>query len=616
MKINTLYKIFLGLLTAFLFHQCASVGSLGGGPKDEDAPVFLGSEPQKYSRNTKPKKILMQFDEFLVLKSLSENLIISPALNEDPDIKLRGKNVLIKNQKDIIFEENTTYTYYFDDAIVDLHEENPIKNFEFVFSTGASLDSLSVRGKVLQTSNLIPEENVYVSLYKQGMNDTIAFDSLPYFVRPYYVSKTNELGEYQINNVRYGEYLLFALKDLNGNYYFDMPGENISFLDSLVTPQEVFDFIPDSIPIRLADTALMDSLWEYHSHSMVENPVNLFLFAQDDSIPRLMETFVELEKRIDFFFKYPIRDSLKIKIIDNSIEEDWYLPEYSSHQDTLSLWLKKFPTDTLIISLQVDTLKLDTLEFVVNAPKKEEDKNKRKRRNKEDTKSNKNEEENGFKYVSNLENPHPFYKDLTIKFEAPLAYANFENMVVMEDTIEIQVDVKFTDSIQRNLRVHYEWEEGIDYKIILPQESLRDIFKQENDSLVFKFTTTTEDDYGDIQMNISIDSLEQSGDPFILLLVQGDAEKESIIQKHIISSDTNLTFNHIREGDYYLKAIKDFNNNGRWNTGHYGSQLKAEPVYFFQKTLSMQDGWTVSDSWIIHIEDRKRPPVIKKEEEK
>jgi len=392
-----------------------------------------------------------------------------------------------------------------------------------------------------------------------------------------------------------------------------MPGENISFLDSMMIPQEVFDIIPDSIPIRSSDSALMDSLWEYHSHSMVQNPVHLFLFNQDDSIPRLLETEVEMGKRIDFFFKYPIRDSLNIKILDNSIEEDWYLPEYSMYKDTLSLWLKKFPADTLKISFQVDTLMMDTIKFVVKAPKKDKEENKRKRRNKEEAKK-KETEDKSIKYSSNLKSPHPYFKDLFIEFETPLQYANFENMVVFEDTVNIDVEVQFLDSIQRNLRIHHEWKEGVSYKIVLPQESLIDIFKQENDSLSFTFTTTTEDDYGIIKMDISIDSILQTGDPFVLLLVQGEAESEKIIQKHIILSDTIIEFKNIIEGDYFLKVIKDFNNNGRWNTGHYGMKLLPEPIYFFQKTLSMKEGWDVKDQWIIKSSDRKRPLVIKEEE--
>lgn len=588
------------------------MGPLGGGPEDEDPPVFLGSEPQKFSRNVKPKKVIMQFDEFLVLKNLNENLIISPPLNEDPDIKLKGKKVQIKNHKEVLFDENTTYTYYFDDAIVDLREENPIKNFEFVFSTGPSLDSLSVRGKVLYANTLLPEEDVFVSLYKFGMNDTIPFDSLPYYVRPYYVSKTNELGEYQINNVRYGEYMIFSIQDLNGNYYFDMPSENISFLDSLVIPQEVFDVIPDSIPIRISDTALMDSLWEYHSHSMVQNPVDLFLFNQHDSIPRLIETVIELEKRIDFFFKYPVHDSLNIRILENSVKEDWYLPEYSMHKDTLSLWLTKLPTDTLKISLQVDTLMTDTLKLVVRAPKKDKEENKRKRRNKEEDKKE-GVEDKSLKYSSNIKSPHPFFIDPLIEFETPLHYTNFENMVVFEDTLEIEIEVHFIDSIQRRLQLHYDWKEGVDYKIIFPQETLIDIFKQENDSLVFTFTTTTLDDYGTIKMDIKIDSILQTGDPFVILLVQGEAESEKIIQKHIIYSDTNIEFKNMIEGDYFIKAINDFNNNGRWNTGHYGMKLLPEPIYFFQKKLSMKDGWDVEDKWVIQAKDRKRPMIVVEE---
>ncbi|NPD46041.1 Ig-like domain-containing protein [Lentimicrobium sp. S6] len=605
------YQLLVFLLLAMSLQYCASPGPLGGGPKDEEPPVFLGSDPVKYSRNTRPRKIQLQFDEFLVLKDLQQNLIISPPLNEDPDIKLKGKKVVIKNDKDLILAENTTYTYYFGDAICDLHEDNPIENFEYVFSTGPSLDSLSIRGKILQSEYLTPEESVYVCLYKKGMNDTIPFDSLPYFVRPYYVSRTNELGEYKLNNLRLDDYLMFAIKDVNSNYYFDMPNEEISFLDSLIFPEDVFDFIPDSIPINLNDTALMDSIWEYHSYSMVQNPVDLYLFTQHDSIPRLAETAVELNQKIDFFFKFPIQDSIHFNLFNDSTDESWYIEEFSKYRDTLTLWLPDLKYDTLFLSMQVDTLAIDTMDFVVRTAKKEVDKPKRRRKKKEDKSTKKKEDKKVLKFSNNVKKPFPFYKSVLLEFETPLAYANLKNLVALEDTMEINVEAYFLDSLKRKLRIEYPWKEETNYKISIPQEALVDIFGLENDSINLSMTTSTIDDYSNINVSIQVDSNCVS--PVVITLVKGEADKEIVIQKHVIYGDSLLVLPYVVEGDYYLKALEDFNGNGRWNTGNYGLNLLSEPVYYFPLPLSAKSGWNIEETWKITIKDRKRPEVIKKE---
>lgn len=600
------------ILLALVMHQCANQGSLGGGPKDEDPPVFLGSDPVKYSRNSTPKRVVMEFDEFLVLKDLNQNLIISPPLNEDPLIKLKGKRVLIKNHKKMVYDTNTTYTYYFGNAICDLHEDNPIENFEYVFSTGPSLDSLSIRGQVLNARFLTPEESVYVCLYKKQMNDTIVFDSLPYFVRPYYVSRTDKKGNYALNNIRMQEYMVFAIKDVNSNYYFDMPNEEIAFVDSLMWPQEVLEYIPDSIPIDTSNYHLMDSLWLNHSYTMVQNQLSLFMFSQDDSIPRLLESTVLEEKKIDFFFRFPVHDSVQIRLLNDSIPFDWYEKEYSKNRDTLSLWLTRINQDSLIIEMVIDTLAADTLDFLVRHPKQEK-KKKRSRKGKKDKKDKQKKE--GLKYSSNASTSLAFYKDIHLEFETPLKYANFDYILLKEDSVRVIPEIFFTDSIHRKITVSYDWLPDTKYEFILPQEALADIFGLENDSIILQFTTTKEDAYSRLILDFrNPDSSIVS--PILLQIVNGGADKEVILQQHRVLKDTILVFEYLNEGDFLLKAIVDKNDNGQWNTGHFGDGLLPETVYYSQKWITTKANWDVKEAWHPTEKDKIRPPKKKEEKEK
>lgn len=611
MKNNLKYILFAFVILALLLQYCASPGPLKGGPKDEDPPVFLGSDPVKFSKNQKPGKIWLEFDEFLVLKDINQNMIVSPPLNEKPEVKLKGKKVLVKNDRNIIWEENTTYTYFFGDAICDLHEENPYHNFEYVFSTGPDIDSLSIRGKVLQARFLTPEESVFVALYKRGMNDSIPFDSLPYYVRPYYIAKTNELGEYQLNNLRYDEYMLFAVKDVNSNYYFDLPNEEIAFLDSLVFPQEVFEYIPDTIPVIPEDTAMMDSLWQYHSYTMVQNPVDVFMFLQDDSIPRLLETNVTLNKKIDFFFRYPYKDSLKIELINDSLASDWYIKEFSKYKDTLTLWFKEIPNDTLEIKLTIDTIQADTLEFIVQENVKQKDTKRKKRRRKKEESKQQKEEKPTIGYSSNVKTNHHFYKPIIISFETPLTYANFENAELVEDSIIVEPKYTFTDSLKRHLKIEYNWKEATPYKFTIPQEALRDLFDIPNDSINLNFTTTSIDSYGNISLNMAFDSLFKA--PMLIELVQGENEKEKVVRQYSIWNDTILQIQNVPEGEYFLKAIEDLNNDKRWNSGNFGESLQPEQVFFFPMPVSVKAGWDIEDKWEILLTDRQKPEKPKKE---
>ena len=59
-----------------------------------------------------------------------------------------------------------------------------------------------------------------------------AFVKLP-FVR---TSRTNDKGQFTIRNITPGTYHIFALNDVNRDYKFDQPGEDIAFLDSVIVP--------------------------------------------------------------------------------------------------------------------------------------------------------------------------------------------------------------------------------------------------------------------------------------------------------------------------------------------------------------------------------------------
>lgn len=86
-------------LTVFLFIlllivvSCANPVAPTGGPKDETPPEFLGSEPVNRARNFNVDRIDLVFDEFVVLKDLNQQLLVSPPMEEKLDVKTKGKGV-------------------------------------------------------------------------------------------------------------------------------------------------------------------------------------------------------------------------------------------------------------------------------------------------------------------------------------------------------------------------------------------------------------------------------------------------------------------------------------------------------------------------------------------
>jgi hypothetical protein len=158
------FHILFSFFLLFLIASCAKIGSPAGGPKDETPPVVLKSKPLNHSVWFEGKQIEVTFDEFIRTDGLSQDLVVSPPLEERPEIRLRGKTLVIEWEEEL--RDSTTYTFSFGEAIKDLNEGNVLRNFEFVFSTGGHLDSLAVIGTVLKAFDLEPhEEKVFVMLY-------------------------------------------------------------------------------------------------------------------------------------------------------------------------------------------------------------------------------------------------------------------------------------------------------------------------------------------------------------------------------------------------------------------------------------------------------------------
>ena len=139
---NRLFHILLSFLVFIILAQCAKIGSPSGGPKDIAPPVLLKSKPLNKSTHFTGTQIEFTFDEFINSQGMSQELVISPPMEETPEIRMQGKTLIIEFMEDL--RENTTYTLSFGETIKDLNEGNILRNFEFVFSTGEKIDSLGV----------------------------------------------------------------------------------------------------------------------------------------------------------------------------------------------------------------------------------------------------------------------------------------------------------------------------------------------------------------------------------------------------------------------------------------------------------------------------------------
>mgnify|MGYP001281870306 CR=1 FL=1 len=202
-------------LFVLLFCGCANIVPPNGGTKDASAPRLVSAFPENKSVRFNSNQIILKFDEYILLKN--SNLIhISPSCGEKVSISQRGKQ--IEMSLNCSLEKNTTYSINFGNSIIDLNEGNELKNFKYIFSTGETLDSLTIKGKVRRLYNDEGDDAVsMVALYKDAVSEN-----------PYYYTFSEPNGQFIIENIKQDSYMLYAILDENGNMGYD-DGELNSF---------------------------------------------------------------------------------------------------------------------------------------------------------------------------------------------------------------------------------------------------------------------------------------------------------------------------------------------------------------------------------------------------
>jgi len=589
-----IFYIFL-ILTATALWQCANPVSPTGGAKDTTPPRVLSSDPPNYAIRVKNKSFKIDFNEFITLKNPVSEIFISPPLKNPLDTRLRGKSLIIKTDDSL--SPNTTYSITFGNAITDLTEGNVLTGYNFVFSTGDYVDSLSLQGNVRKAFDLQPQKDVFAELYIDN-NDTIPYDSLPFKVAPYYITKTDEQGNFIFHNLQNKPFKLFALSDQNGDLIFNQLSEKIAFCDSLALP--FFYNIPkpdtagkDSImqekqfPLnangKIADSihradslhkadSLLQSFSKYPSYP-------LFLFEEVDSIQRLVNATSPKEGLTQLVFRFPVSGLQVIPLNFDSVAP-WKIEEYSRNKDTVRLWITRPDTDSLIARVMLGNKIIDTIQ--VEIAKKESSKPSAKEKPKQLTITN----------SASGSGLNQYKNKLILTFSYPLKQWDFRRIWLLSAKDTLHPEMYFTDSLKRRVAIIHKWEEDLSYKILIPDSVFYGIQGYTHDTVIMEFKTRSENDFGNLVLTMNME--KRPGNYIIQLL----NEKETLVyEEHFIQGSEKVFFNFMTPGKYKVKAIHDRNRNNHWDTGNYRLKIQPEEVMYLPKLIEIRANWDVEESW-------------------
>ncbi|MCP4551958.1 MAG: Ig-like domain-containing protein [Bacteroidetes bacterium] len=600
MNKTRLYNILFLIGIVFIIIQCANPVSPEGGPKDEEPPQILKMNPPNYATDVVGvTRLSVQFNEFVRLLALSGQLMISPPLSETPNIRTKGKSVIIDIKEPL--RDSTTYTFFFGNSIVDITESNPLSNFEYVFSTGPLLDSMAVRGKLFNAFDMKPVEGIAILLYDLSI-DTIPLDSLPLLSLPMYVSRTNAEGEFELNNLRNIPYKIVGLKDMNSNYLYDLPNEEIAFLDSTIMPaflgrkdfsQAIDSLNPDSTKVveegaiseEIEENSLFSSAIDSLSviDSIAEKtpsyePIEMFLFPVIDSTQEILEAVVSKGSLITFKLKFPCKE-FEINPINFIPEFEWNIIESNKTNTLIYCWPWEGVRDSLQLEFVADSIVLDTIKFVLNKINPNA--------NIDTTKIERIVLSNNLIRNKEIE----LGQKLIIEPDFPISEYNFSKIIWVEDTIISNPEIVFLDSTYRRFYVNKELSEGVNYKMTIPDSALFDTKARTNDTIIYKFTTQLAKDFGTISLAISIADTNQQW------IVQLLDNQDKVIKEDILVADSLIVYNYMPPTTYNIKAVLDRNKNGFWDTGSYILKRQAEKVLLFKSEIKVRANWILDEVW-------------------
>jgi len=439
-------RVYFGIAALLLFALgCASRGRPSGGEIDTTPPEITGESPKNYSTNFKGDEIRIYFNEYVKIKDLQKQLIISPPMDTQPQISPQGsasKYITIKIKDTLA--DNTTYAFNFGNSIVDNNEENPFAYYRYVFSTGDTIDSLSVKGAVFDALSRNADPFVSVMLYEL---DTSYTDSIVYKQKPKFITNTlDSLTTFSIDNIKEGTYKMVALKEENSNFTFQPKTDKIGFYEGEIT-----------VPT--------DSFY------------NITLFKEVTDFKVLKPSQIA-EQRIQFPFEGQL-ETVEIEVQSDSIDKFQYRLTIDKEKDSLYYWYKpKVEIDSASFLVKSESF-TETFKYKFKSAEKDS------------------------LVISPLKRGGINFTDVfTLEAKTPFSKIDTTKITLIDnDSVRVPYDLEF-DKIYNRYKFKIELKESEKYKMELLPEAITDFYEKVNDTLNYNFSTRKKADFGSIRVNI------------------------------------------------------------------------------------------------------------------
>lgn len=544
---KTILKYSVALCILILV-SCAKRGNITGGAKDTIAPVLTASFPKNFSTEFKGNTIKLTFNEFIKIKDLKKQLIISPPLKNEPLLLPSTPSKIITIKINDTLQDNTTYSFNFGQSITDHNEGNAFNQFKYVFSTGKTIDSLAISGKVKDAYFKEVESFVSVMLYDVNANYN---DSIVYKQTPRYVTNTlDSLKTFRLENLKAGKYLLVAMKDYNSNNKFDPKKDKIGFLKQFISvPNDTvyeLELFKENSPFKAFKPSIASGnrlLLGYEGNlKLKENRPTITLKNKEQILSSVITQF-------------PKKDSLQV----------WYKP-IKTDSLSVTVALKNYSKD---FSFKIKEQKKDSLQIKINQ--------------------------------QGSLNPKERF---VLESATPLIQFDKTKMSLVNKKSQPIAFTTEYDAFMQLLYLDFKREADEEYQFKLAAGAVTDFYEKENDSLDFKINPNSLDNYGNVIVNL------QNAKRFPVLVELTNEKGETKFAGYT-EKETTIDLGLIQPAKYTLRAMYDDNKNKMYDPGNFLAKQYAEEVIYFSKEVEVRANWDVVQAFDLSIPYTPEPKVKK-----
>lgn len=524
------FSIFL--LLSFSLMRCANMQRPTGGPKDSIPPQLLAESVPNFSTNFTEKRIMLRFDEFIKLNNQYKEFSISPDVEDIVDYRVRKKDLIITLPDSL--EENTTYTINFGKGLVDYNESNPFIDYNYVFSTGDELDSLSITGSVrngfTKEFDQKKDENIKILLIPTAQDSIFGKRKANIF------ANVDTSGNFKFNNLRENTYRIYALKEQNNDRIFNGNDEWIGFLkDSIQLNKDTSNIQLEITKAYPKDFRTLEKKFEPTGHILL--------------------TFTKPIEQPTINILFPL------EVNDTKIER------YSFHKDSVKIYLPSTELDSIKLELRdADTI-LDTILI----------------------RTNKNAKfDREVKPILNISNKVDRVRHIILTSESPLQNVDKSKIFIYEDSVSRRNFQLQQDSTNKNLyHIRYNWRPKKDYELVIEEGAMQTFFDDVNIESKTRFTLDEAENYGNI--HFTVNGLDSTMNYIVELI---DESKEKIFDRRKLEAiNPKINYTNYPGGKYSLRIIFDENKNGRWDPADVYAKKQAENIWYLNKTFTIRANW-------------------------